>query len=80
MEFPLKGQNVFDKKELVFDHGGRRSLAGLEAVTLHPFPPTFALDAPPSPPPHTHTSIYSLSLVGAGGVESGCEREWAESY
>ena len=32
-EFPLKGQNVLDKKDVFFEHGGKRSIAGM---ALHP--------------------------------------------
>ena len=48
------------------DHGVRRSLAGLESVTLRPSPLTFALDPPPT---YTHTFAL-LRGRGGGGVGS----------
>ena len=65
----IKGPQM-DSLSLFFtffhNHGGRRSLAGLESVTLHPFPPTFAFD----PSPHTHPHIRSpwwVCVWGGGG-------------
>ena len=71
---------MFSMQRRFFDNGGRRSIAGLESVTLRPFPLTFALD------PHTHTHTFALLGVcvyvrgGEGGVGSECERDWAESH
>ena len=49
---------------LKLEHGGRRSLVGLESVTLRPFPLTSALD-PPAP-----TKESECMCVGEGGSRS----------
>ena len=51
-------------------HGGRRSLAGLESVTLRPFPLTSALDPPPPPPPPQGKKEGGGGGGGGGGGAS----------